>query len=222
MKNKIGAIICDMDGTAIQYPGPFSSSWDALAGILLEEQKKEWFSLGKKYYGTKNYEGWFKAQMNLLKGKKFCDAEKILFPIPYSSGFREFFQNSNGLKKAILSAGINFVAKRIAEEFNFDYWVSQHIEVEDGIFTGRGNSIVNFDKSPYLLEISNILQVPLSRTCYVGDTGGDITCLEKVGFPVAFNPRHGLKEYAESKKIPIIFNFNELNRIIYANKEDEH
>ncbi len=216
MGNKVGAIICDMDGTAVQYPnGIFSSSWDMLAELLPEEQQKEWYALGEKYYGNGNYKKWFKAQVLLLKGKKFSDAERFLFPVPYSPGFREFFSSSDGLKKAILSAGIDFVARRIAEEFDFDYYISQCLEVKDGIFTGSGKRVVNAeDKSKHLPELSKILNVPLARICYVGDTEGDISCLEKVGFPVAFNPHHGLEEYVRKSGIPKISNFMQLKSII--------
>jgi phosphoserine phosphatase len=80
---KVGAIICDMDGTAVQYPnGDFSSSWDILTELLSEKEKEEWFSLIKENYGTGNYDKWFKSELKLLKGKKLCDAENFcsLYP----------------------------------------------------------------------------------------------------------------------------------------------
>ncbi|MDO8528446.1 MAG: HAD family phosphatase [Nanoarchaeota archaeon] len=219
MKSK--AVICDMDGTAVQYSiGDFSSSWDALASILSDEERTKWFSLIKEHYGKGDYRFWFQAQVDLLKGKKLADAERVLFPIPYSLGFREFFSNSNGLKRAILSAGINIVAKKIAEEFGFDYWLAQHLEVCEGIFTGRGESTVDYqNKSNYLLRVSEFLGIPLSRTCYIGDTEGDIGCMELVGTPVAFNPHHGLEKYAKQKRIPVISDFRQLNEIL---RENEH
>jgi phosphoserine phosphatase len=216
MKMEIDLIVTDMDGTAVQYPvGDFSSSWDALSGVLSEDERKKWFSLQKEYCGKQElYNEWFSKQAELLKGKKLSDAEKYLFPIPYSPGFKEFFGSSNGLKKAILSAGIDIVAKRIAKDFNFDYWIAQHIEVEEGVFTGKGDSFADFDKAEFLLEIIKHLDVSLLKTCYVGDTSGDINCLELVGMPVAFNPAHGLEDYVKAKKIFCISDFRELNQIL--------
>jgi HAD superfamily phosphoserine phosphatase-like hydrolase len=137
-----------------------------------------------------------------------------LFPLPYSPGFKQFFSNSNGLKKAILSGGIDIVARQIAKELNFDYWISESLEIKNGIFTGKGKSPVYFDKSEHLVPISRILKVPLSNTCYIGDTDSDIPCLRQVGFPVAFNPHHGLEDYVKLKKIPSISDFGELKGML--------
>jgi phosphoserine phosphatase len=209
-------VVTDMDGTAVQYSyGEFASSWDALTEILPEDEKKKWFSFVKEFYGKNDYKSWFNAQVNLLKGKKLCDAEKVLFPPPYSPGFQEFFTNSNGLKKAIISAGIDLVARRIAEDFNFDYWIAQSLEIQNGLFTGRGESNVDYqNKSNLLVNTASLFAIPLSKVCYVGDTSGDIGCLELVGVPIAFNPHHGLEKYVEHKRIPIISDFRELNRIL--------
>lgn len=214
---KADLIVTDMDGTAVQYPiGVFSSSWDTLAEILSEDEKKQWFSHFENYHGkTELYFEWFNKQVGLLKGKKLSDAEKFLFPIPYSKGFREFFSNSKELKKAILSAGIDIVARKIAEEFSFDYWIAQEVCVERGVFNGKGISFKNGqDKSKLLFEIMQRFDVNRSRTCYVGDTGNDISCLEIVDIPVAFNPTHGLEEYVKLKKIPCIYDFHELKEIL--------
>src|SRR3989344_4330437 len=119
---KIDLIVTDMDGTAVQYPNePFSSSWDALLGILAEEERREWVRLRDFYVGKPGLYGkWFNEQVALLKEKRASDAEKVLFPIPYSPGFLEFFGSNNSFKKAILSSGVDLVVRKIAEEANFD------------------------------------------------------------------------------------------------------
>ncbi len=213
---KADLIITDMDGTAVQYPiGEFASSWDALARFLSDEKKFRWFSLTRKYYGKGNYESWFQEQVSLLAGKTLADAHKVLFPIPYSPGFADFFSNSNGLKKAILSAGVDIVAEKITEELHFDYWVAQYLEIQDGVFTGRGRVNVDYrNKSVFLPEIARRFDASLQRTCYVGDTEGDKSCMELVGVPVAFKPHHGLEEYAKQRNIPCIDDFRQLNGIL--------
>jgi phosphoserine phosphatase len=213
---KARLIVTDMDGSAVQYPyGDFASSWDALTEILSKDEKEKWFSFVEKYYGKEDYQSWFNAQVDLLKGKRLCDAENFLFPIPYSPGFKEFFSHSNGAKKAILSAGIDIVARKIAQDLNFDFWIAQSLGIENGFFTGTGKGIVDYrNKTNLLTEISKNFNIPLSDSCYIGDTPGDIGCLELVGFPIAFNPHHGLEDYANSKGIPKISDFRELNGIL--------
>jgi len=214
---KVDAIIVDMDGTAVQYPNkPFFSSWDALAhGLFSEEEKNQWFALTKKYYSKDEvYPQWFGEQVAMLEGKSVNEAAKALFPIPYSVGFYEFFSTKNNFKKAILSAGIDLVAKEIAKEFEFDACVCQVLETKNGLFTGRGKPFKNLDKSNKLLSLVKDLEINLDKICYIGDTPGDISCFELVKFPVAFNPRVGLEKYVLEKNIPVISDFRELNEVL--------
>lgn len=214
---KIDAVFVDMDGTSVQYPNePFSSSWDALAqGLLSEEEKRKWSSLTEKYYGHDElYKTWFEEQVAMLKGRKVEEAERALFPIPYSPGFGEFFSTNNTFKKAILSAGIDLVVNKIVADFKFDAYVCQILEIEDGLFTGKGKSFDSLDKSSKLLSLASGLGVSLDKICYIGDTPGDISCFELIKFPVAFSPRGGLEEYVKKKSIPFISDFRELNEIL--------
>ncbi|MBI3622900.1 HAD-IB family phosphatase [Candidatus Pacearchaeota archaeon] len=214
---KTDLIVVDMDGTAVQYPNqPFSSTWDALQGILSEEEKREWIRLRDFYVGNSGlYEKWFNEQVALLKGKRVSDAERVLFPIPYSPGFLDFFGFNNDFKKAILSSGVDLVVRKIAEEANFGDYVCQSLETANGSFTGRGRCWSSLDKIEHLHTLSACLEVPLIRTCYIGDHPSDISCFEAVGFPVAFNPRNGLEVYVRETGIPSISDFRELKQILY-------
>lgn len=214
---KIDLIVVDMDGTAVQYPNkPFSSTWDALQGILSEEEKVEWIRLRDFYVGRKSqYQEWFDSQVSLLKGKRVSDAEGVLFPIPYSPGFLDFFRFNNGFKKAILSSGVDLVVRKIAQEANFGDYMCQDLETTSGVFTGRGRCWNSLDKVEHLNVLSDRLAIPLSRACYIGDHPSDISCFEAVSFPVAFNPRNGLEEYVNRTQIPSIMDFRELKQILY-------
>jgi phosphoserine phosphatase len=138
---EIKAIFCDMDGTAVDYDNePYHSSWDALLDILTQEEKKKWISTRDFFVqGNGDYDEWFNEQVKLLKGKELKDAEKALFPVPYSKGFFDFFIHNNCFRKAIISSGLDLVAKKISDELSFDDYVAQHLEVKEGFFTGKGN-----------------------------------------------------------------------------------
>jgi phosphoserine phosphatase len=70
----IKAVIFDMDGTLVQYDGPFQSSWDAIgyaAGL-----KEQWDRLMEHYFPQRGlYWEWIDANAQLLKG---LSAEKII------------------------------------------------------------------------------------------------------------------------------------------------
>ena len=211
---KIELIVTDMDGTAVKYSNePFYSSWDALADVFSEEQRKEWFTIRDKYLSKGNgfYREWFDKQVSSLRGIAVSAIEDILFPVPYTKGFRDFFMGLNGIKKAILSGGLDIVAEKIFEEVGFDYLVSQKLGIQKGYFTGRGKSFeTGLDKSPHLIELCKKARVDLSRTCYVGDSRYDVSCLELVGMPVIFEPKQDLKSYAKQNSIVVIDDFREL------------
>ncbi|MFZ5955114.1 MAG: HAD family hydrolase [Nanoarchaeota archaeon] len=222
---KIKAIVTDMDGTAINYAvygdGIFGCSSDALSQILSEEERERWnsnkkFFLSQNLYDPRISERWFKADLELLKGKRLSEAKKFLFPVPYSNGFYEFFSflNSN-IKKGILSNGIGLVADKIKQELNFDESVGDYLEFKDGIFTGNGKrGISSLCKAGELKNMADRFGVALKSLCYIGDTIFDISCLNIAGVPIAFNPKYGLEKYAGENNIQIIHDFRELNNIL--------
>ena len=212
-KRKIDAIISDMDGTLVSYPnGPFYSSWDALVDCLPEDKKIEWFRNRDFYYPQKDlHHEWFKSQVNFLKGFYLEEINKVLLPIPYNKGVKEFFGQKNGLVTGILSAGINLVADRIAEELKFDYVVSNYLEVYDGVLTGEGKQVSIWNKHLDLIEMVDKIGLDLQRVVYIGDNENDIGCFELVGIPVGFNPK--TKKTKDAVEY-IIDDFRELNYIL--------
>ncbi len=209
---EIKAIFCDMDGTAVQYDNePFHSSWDALLDILSEQEKEEWILTRDHFCQRKEgYDEWFKQQVRILKGKKLEDAKKALFPVPYSPGFVDFFSKNNSLKKAIVSSGISLVAEKIVEELGFDDYIAQSLEIEEGLFTGKGNYCFSNCKVGGIRNLAEKYDLDLKEVCYVGDSSWDISCLDVVGLPLAFNPKKCLIDHVKDKKIPIIKNFRDL------------
>jgi HAD superfamily phosphoserine phosphatase-like hydrolase len=214
MKKKVEAIICDMDGTLVNYPNePFRSSWDALAEALPKTLREQWRELRDFYYPKKELCGeWYKKQVALLKGIRLTDIEGHLFPAPYSSGVEDFFSNRNGYVKGIVSAGVGFVAERIAKELSFDFVVGIPIEVKNGTFTGEGECISYlWRKDLDILKVANENHLNLQRTIYVGDNDNDIACFKLAGISVAFNPK--TEETKRAAKY-VISDFRELNDIL--------
>ncbi len=214
MKNKIEAIICDMDGTLVNYPNePFHSSWDALKGALSEDLREKWKALSEFYYPKRElYNEWYKNEVALLRGIKVENVGEHLFPVPYSPGVKEFFANRDGYLRGIVSAGVGIVAERILDELGFDFSISNSIEVDAGKFTGEGESLINlWGKDLDILKIAERYHLNLKRVIYVGDNENDISAFGVVGVPVAFNPKNPQTEKAAKY---VITHFKELNTIL--------
>ncbi len=226
---KIKMILCDMDGTLVNYLNePFNSTWDVFPEILSAQKKKKWVELRNFYLDKiRNedskqkqkdfYDEWFNKQVNLLKNLSVEKVYSVFFPIPYSKGAESFFSSLNGeYIRGILSSGIGFVAEKIKNDLDFDFQSSSDLETEAGKFTGKGQ--INFDlseKDKALFSFSKRYNVGLEEICYIGDHFNDIPAWEVAGLSVAFNP----KEKELEKKVDyVIYDFCELKKILKNKK----
>ncbi len=210
---KVRTIVCDMDGTLVNYNyGNFGGAWDVLYKTLNLEKENN--ALFKEYYFKKGlYSEWLDKVIRLLKGKKVHDGLRGLLPINYSEGVKEFFTNLNfNYRKGILTSGINLIADKIKEELNFDFSYSTILNYNKDIFDGTyGLAVPLWDKKKKLIEVSKILNFKLEETCFIGDGVNDIPCFEIVGLPIAFNPR---EDYIKKSVTYVIKDFRELNQIL--------
>lgn len=214
---EVKAIICDMDGCVISYPNePYNSSWDAISEAL--SNKKEWIEIRDFYVNKKEKRvEWFEKQVEMLKGLSLEETAKVLFPVPYSTGAVAFFNSLDGSYiKGLVSSGINIVAERVKKELSLDFQVSNYLEIEKGIFTGKGKEVVGLDNKLQVLE--DILEqycIGLNETCFIGDNFNDVPVFEKIGLAIAYNP----KTREVGKKVDcVISDFRELNKILDKNE----
>ncbi len=215
----IEAIICDMDGTLVEYTiPPFYASWDALSLALSEKERKEWIKNRDYYYPKKElHKEWQEKQLGIIKGLSLEEVNRHLFPIPYCPGVREFFSNQgNGYKKGILTSGINLVADKIVEELGFDFSLSYFIEVENGRLTGRGRHVGElWEKDLMLKNFALENNFRLDRTMYIGDNENDIPALDIVGCSVVYKPKtKETREHAQH----VINDFREVEEIVNKNE----
>ncbi|RMF54835.1 hypothetical protein D6745_03995 [Candidatus Woesearchaeota archaeon] len=211
-------IVCtDLDGTLAQYDrGEFHSSWDALAWVLPDDRRKEWDENLKKYYPRPDlYEEWNRKDAQLLKGIPIKDAEKVLFPIPYSPGAREFFIEKSGRYiTGILSSGIDIVARRACQELGMNFWRANVFGVRNGRFDGSVEQIDMWRKHEVLLEIlaEEFPGIKPENVCYVGDHEIDIAVFKVVGLPIAMNPKNN--DVVEAAEGRVITDFRELEEYL--------
>lgn len=186
----IKAVIFDMDGTLVQYDGPFQSSWDAIgyaAGL-----KAEWDRLMEYYFPKKElYWEWTEANARLLKG---ISAEKIfakILPPPYTPGVRETMQRlKRRYRLGILTSGLDFIADYICKDLGMDFYLANGLKVRDGVFTGECEQRVYlWTKDQHLRELCHREGLDPSAVCFVGDHLNDIPVMRSVGLAIAFAPK---------------------------------
>lgn len=222
---KIKMILCDMDGTLVNYLNePFNSTWDVFPKILSEQKRKKWFEYRDFYLDKiRNkdsrqkqkdfYDEWFDKQLNLLENLSIEKANSAFFPIPFSKGVESFFSSLNGKYiKGILSSGVGFVAEKIKNDLNFDFQLASYLEIKNQKLTGIGKKDFDFsEKDKAIFSLSKKYNVGLEEICYIGDHFNDIPAWEVAGLSVAFNPK---EKELEKKVNYVIYDFCELKKIL--------
>ncbi len=186
----ITAVIFDMDGTLVQYDGPFQSSWDALgyaAGL-----KEQWDRLIEYYFPKRElYWEWMDANARLLKG---ISTEKIfskILPPPYTPGVRETMALlKKKYKLGILTSGLDFIAEYICQDLGMDFYLANGLKVHNGVFAGEcERRVYLWTKDQHLRELCAWEGLDPKEVCFVGDHLNDIPVMRSVGLAIAFAPK---------------------------------
>jgi len=105
------------------------------------------------------------------------------------------------------------VAELFARKFEFDDCIGSLYERDGDKFTGTILRFIPGHKHTYIKEYADTHGFTLADSVAVGDTGGDISMLELVDHPIAFNPndtlleaaqKHGWKIVIERKNVALI------------------
>ena len=96
----------------------------------------------------------------------------------------------SGYKTAIVSAGIDILAKRIASELGIDIQLSNGLGLDgDGRLSGEGILRVRLmDKGEAVQRVANLMGVDRKDVISVGNSKYDVPMFEKSGFGIAFHP----------------------------------
>lgn len=117
---------------------------------------------------------------------------EILSDVPLMKGAKKCISTlkNNGIKTAIVSAGLDVLADKIGKELGVDYVYSNGVETdENGHLNGIGILGVKLMyKDETILSLSKKLNLPLERIATVGNSCYDIPMFEVSGLGIAFNP----------------------------------
>ena len=96
----------------------------------------------------------------------------------------------NNIKTAIISAGLNILADRVANDLCIDYVFSNGIKKDEkGRITGEGILKVKLMyKDRNIEQLSKQTKIPLKNIATVGNSCFDIPMFKKTGLSIAFNP----------------------------------
>ena len=152
--------------------------------------------------GEIDFEGSLRERVALLEGLDEAALQRVAQRITVTPGARTFIRTLKrmGMKTAIVSAGFTRFANALAADLGIDYSLSNTLEVEDGILTGRlaGEFVDGPRKATFLEEIAAAEGVVPSQVVAVGDGANDLDMLAAAGLGIAFNAKPVVKERADT------------------------
>ena len=182
-------VIFDMDGVLTDT----YSSWKYVHDYFKTSNDK---SVDQYLKGIINDEEFIKrdAELWIENGKpiKIDKLEQILSEIPIMNGAKRCIDKlkEKNIKTAIVSAGLDVLARRVQEYLGIDYSYSNGIKIDrNGFLTGEGIIGVRLMyKDKTIEKISNEIDIPYKNIVSVGNSCFDIPMFEVSGLGIAFNP----------------------------------
>lgn len=182
-------MVFDMDGVLTQHP----SSWNYVHQRMGVNNEKNYELFRERKI---SYSDFLKSDVELWMSKAGRVSreyiESILAEIPFSRNLGRTISEikSLGIKVAIVSGGISWLADMINKKVPFDYSFSNSISLnDDGTLIPGGFAQVDpFRKDLNVIRIQKMLGITRDETISVGDSEQDISMFRNSGISIGFNP----------------------------------
>ncbi len=111
-----------------------------------------------------------------------------------------------GHRISLLTSCYDTLATMVKEDLKLDDCLCTHLEVKDGLYTGKsvGPACFGKNKIKFAKELCEKYDTTLDECAFYTDSASDIPLLELVGYPVAVNPDPRLRATAQLRKWPVV------------------
>jgi len=188
----IRLVAFDMDGTLVDV----ESSWHAVHAHFGETNEA---ALEDFVHDRIDDEEFLRRDLALWKKHRpeltVDELEEILRDVPLMPGARDLLDelHRRAVKTAIISGGIDVLARRIGRELGIDCVLANGFRTDaTGRITGDGIIRVPIKRKDLVLEqVQSLLHVPSEETAAVGNSDIDVRMFERARIGVAFLPVDG-------------------------------
>jgi phosphoserine phosphatase len=150
--------------------------------------------------GEIDFEDSLRARVATLQGLPESVFERVAAIITVTPGVQEMVAGVHeaGGRVGVVSGGFHELVDGLADQLGLDYWRANHLEVVDGVLTGRliGAVIDAEAKAHTLREWAADCGVPLSSTVAVGDGANDLPMMAITGLAVGFDAKAPVRDEA--------------------------
>lgn len=149
-----------------------------------------------------------RVYLKYIAGLKFTEVEEAARRVVNKEKNRVYRFTRNLIEElktkdyylVVISGSPEYIVDIFAQTLGFDASFGQRHEVIEGVLTGQTlerDTVERKEKVVERLIESTGLRFDLAQSIAVGDSMGDLTLLETVGYPIAFNPEFKLAEIAK-------------------------
>ncbi|OKH75976.1 phosphoserine phosphatase [Mycobacterium sp. SWH-M1] len=189
-------IVFDVDSTLIQ--GEVIEMLAARAGV--EGKVAQITEAAMR--GELDFEESLRERVATLAGLPARVVDEVAEQIELTPGARTTLRTLRrlGYHCGVVSGGFRQVIEPLAEDLMLDFVAANHLEIADGMLTGRvtGTVVDRPGKAKALRDFAAAFGVPMEQTVAVGDGANDIDMLTAAGLGVAFNAKPALREVADA------------------------
>jgi len=189
MSDDVRLVVFDMEGTLTADP----TVWE-----LMHLKTGTWESHGRPYWeqfkaGVFGYDEFARKDVAMWRGASHELLEQAVDEVPLMTGCAELlaFLGERGVRAAIVSNGLECLARRLARAFSMACVEANCVALSDGHLTGDIDIRVPFEeKGDAFLRIAEEMDVPPSQAMAVGDGAADVQMFRLAGRSVAFRPEN--------------------------------
>lgn len=194
MNKTKGLFVMDVDSTLIQEEvidllGAFVGHGHKIAEITERAMN-----------GELDFKAALAERVALLKGLPVDVFQAVGQQIHLNAGAKELINelHQRGFKVGLVSGGFHELVNPIARELEIDYVRANHLEVVDGILTGKtlGEIVTKDVKVEMLQTWTRENQLEMIHTVAMGDGANDLPMILTAGIGIAFNAKPVVRKQA--------------------------
>ncbi|EMC16244.1 phosphoserine phosphatase SerB [Streptococcus mutans] len=179
-----GLLVMDVDSTLVQ---------EEVIDLLGEEAgvgKQVADITERAMRGELDFRQALEERVATLKGLPESIFDKVYARIHFNKNAKELVAelHARGYKVGLVSGGFHETVDRLAAEAGIDYVKANHLEVVDGILTGKtyGDIVTKEIKVQKLRDWAAENELVLSQTITMGDGANDLPMIHEAGIGIAF------------------------------------
>lgn len=179
-----GLLVMDVDSTLVQ---------EEVIDLLGEEAgvgKQVADITERAMRGELDFRQALEERVATLEGLPESIFDKVYARIHFNKNAKELVAelHARGYKVGLVSGGFHETVDRLAAEAGIDYVKANHLEVVDGILTGKtyGDIVTKEIKVQKLRDWAAENELVLSQTIAMGDGANDLPMIHEAGIGIAF------------------------------------